>query len=256
MPELETAVNGPVLTVTFNRPDQHNAMTWKMYDGLAAACDLADDTLDVRVMVLRGAGGRAFVAGTDITQFAGFETGQDGVAYEKRVGAIIERLASVRVPAVAAIDGYCVGGGLAIACACDLRIATPGSRFGIPIARTLGNCLSTAALSLLTHHIGTARTADLLLNARLLPAPEAQAIGLISEVTDDLDSAVQTTIDRLTSHAPLTMWATKEAIRRLRAAALPDCEDIISRVYGSQDFHNAVAAFSEKRAAQWTGNLR
>jgi enoyl-CoA hydratase/carnithine racemase len=253
MPELETTVDGPVLTVTFNRPDQHNAMTWNMYDGLAAACDLADSTSDVRVIVLRGAGGRAFVAGTDINQFAGFETGQDGVAYERRVGAIIERLASVRVPAVAAIDGYCVGGGLAIACACDLRLATPGSRFGIPIARTLGNCLSTSALSLLIHHIGTARTADLLLNARMLTAPEAQAIGLVGEVSDDLDGAVRATVDRLTSHAPLTMWATKESIRRIRTAAVPDCADIIARVYGSKDFHNAVAAFTGKRTAEWTG---
>src|SRR5262245_24508074 len=129
--QIEISSDHHVLTVTFNRPDQRNAMTWAMYDGLEKACDRADSDRDIRIMLLRGAGDRAFVAGTDISQFAEFSTGRDGVAYEHRVSTVLERLQAVTVPTVAAIDGYCVGGGFAIACAVDLRIATPRAEFGV-----------------------------------------------------------------------------------------------------------------------------
>ena len=137
-PELLVEQDGPVLTVTFNRPAQRNAMTWAMYDGLYDACESADNTDEVRVMVLRGAGDRAFVAGTDIAQFNEFSSGKDGVAYEAKIARIVGRLEEVKVPTVAAVHGYCVGGGLALAAVCDLRVATRSARFGIPIARTLG----------------------------------------------------------------------------------------------------------------------
>ncbi|MBM0236004.1 enoyl-CoA hydratase/isomerase family protein [Micromonospora sp. ATA32] len=145
---------GPALIVTFNRPEQRNAMTWAMYDGLYQACERADADDDVRVLVLRGAGEDAFVAGTDIRQFADFTGGDDGVEYEKKITRVLDRLEGVNVPTVAAIRGYCVGAGLAIAAVCDLRLATPDARFGIPIARTLGNCLSMPTYALLLHHLG------------------------------------------------------------------------------------------------------
>src|ERR1700752_5229515 len=141
-PEVEIGAQNHVLTVTFNRPAQRNAMTWTMYEALDDACDRADSDGDIRVMVLRGADGSAFIAGTDISQFAQFSTGQDGVDYERRVTAVLDRLQAVTLPTVASIDGYCVGGGLGIACAGDLRVATPRAKFGVPIARTLGNCVS------------------------------------------------------------------------------------------------------------------
>jgi enoyl-CoA hydratase/carnithine racemase len=243
---------GLVLTVTFNRPGQRNAMTWAMYDGLYEACDRADADDDVRVLVLRGAGEDAFVAGTDIRQFADFTDGEDGVAYERKITRVLNRLEDVNVPTVAAIRGYCVGAGLAIAAVCDLRLATPDARFGIPIARTLGNCLSMPTYALLVHHLGPARTLDLLLNAKFYSGREAHAAGFVAESTEDLDEAVQQTVDRLVGHAPLTMWATKEAIRRLRRGTV-DGDDIVSRVYGSDDFRAAVRAFSAKQTRTWTG---
>jgi enoyl-CoA hydratase/carnithine racemase len=251
-PELLVERQGPALTVTFNRPQQRNAMTWAMYEGLYQACERADADDDVRVLVLRGAGEDAFVAGTDIGQFADYTSGHDGVEYEKRITRVLDRLEDVNVPTVAAVHGYCVGAGLAIAAVCDLRLATPGARFGIPIARTLGNCLSMPTYALLLHHLGPARTLDLLLNAKFYSGRETHAAGFVAECTDDLDEAVRQTVDRLAGHAPLTMWATKEAIRRLRRGN-PDGDDIVARVYGSADFGTAVKAFTTKQPTKWTG---
>jgi enoyl-CoA hydratase/carnithine racemase len=253
--DIETTVEGPVLTVTFNRPDQRNAMTWAMYEGLEEACARADADDAVRVMVLRGAGGRAFVAGTDISQFAEFSTGQDGVDYERRVTTVLDRLEAVTVPTVASIDGYCVGGGLGIACAVDLRVATPRAKFGVPIARTLGNCLSAATLDLLVRHFGHARTIALLLTAELMDADEARSTGFLAVLADELDKATETVVNRILGHAPLSMWASKEALRRLhRDGRDADVSDIVSRVYGSADFQNAVSAFVERRAPSWRGH--
>jgi enoyl-CoA hydratase/carnithine racemase len=251
--ELEVTAGGPVLTVTFNRPEQRNAMTWAMYEGLVRACDRADADDEIRVMVLRGAGGRAFIAGTDITQFAGFRSGQDGVDYERRISQVLDRLIAVEVPTIAAVEGYCVGGGLGIASACDLRLATPDARFGVPVARTLGNCLSARTLALLCHRLGESTTSHLLLTADLLGAEQARTLRLVAEITDDLPAATAALARRLLGHAPLTIWATKQALRRLREAGPVADEDIVARVYGSQDFHAAVAGFGGQRRPSWTG---
>jgi enoyl-CoA hydratase/carnithine racemase len=253
--ELLVAAEGGVLTVTFNRPQQRNAMTWGMYDGLYEACERADADDDIRVLVLRGAGDKAFVAGTDIGQFADFTDGADGVAYEAKIARIVNRLEDVNVPTVAAVRGFCVGGGLGIAAMCDLRIATRSARFGIPIARTLGNCLSMNNYSLLLAHLGPAVTLDVLLRARLLTGEEAAAAGFVAELCDDdeLDGVVDSVTKTLLGHAPLSMWAAKEAVRRLRRANLPDGDDIVDRVFGSDDFHRAVAAFAAKQPVTWEG---
>ncbi|QBR92848.1 enoyl-CoA hydratase/isomerase family protein [Nocardioides euryhalodurans] len=253
--QLLTERRGDILLVTFNRPEAHNAMTWEMYDGLVAACEAADADDEVRSMVLHGAGGKAFIAGTDIAQFREFSSGADGVAYEERIAAVTDRLERVRKPTVAAIDGYCIGGGLVIASVCDLRIATTTAKFGAPIARTLGNCLSMNTYSLLVHHLGPARTLDMLLRGRSIDAASALAAGFVSEVceSDELDARVTETTDVLASHAPLTMWATKEAVRRLRTASIPDGDDIVSTVFGSEDFRHGVASFMAKQKPTWSG---
>jgi enoyl-CoA hydratase/carnithine racemase len=251
--EVEISAENHVLTVTFNRPDQRNAMTWAMYQTLEQACERADSDGDIRVMVLRGAGGRAFVAGTDIGQFARFSTGQDGVDYERRVTAVLDRLQAVTIPTVASIDGYCVGGGLGIACAVDLRVATPRAKFGVPIARTLGNCLSVATLDLLVQSFGHSRTIALLLTAELMTAEEARSAGFLVALADDLDIATEMIIERILTQAPMSMWASKEGLRRLhRNGRDADMTDIVSRVYGSADFRNAVKAFTAKEAPSWS----
>lgn len=255
MTDLLVEQHGPVLQVTFNRPAAHNALTFAMYEGVHDACEKADADPDVRVLVLRGAGGKAFVSGTDIAQFAGFD-GAAGVAYEERMTRVLRRLEDTAVPTVAAVDGYCVGGGLALAAACDLRIATGASRFGVPIARTLGNCLSMDTVALLVANLGRSRALDMLLRARLLDAAEAHAAGFVTQLVDDaaaLDVTLAETVATLATHAPLSMWATKQTLARLRRAGLPDGDDIVARVYGSADFASAVAAFARKERATWTG---
>ena len=259
MSELLVEQDGAVLTVTFNRPEQRNAMTFAMYEGLEAACERADVEESVRVLVLRGAGGRAFVAGTDIAQFlefgSGDDGGADGSAYEERITRVVNRLEDVTVPTVAAVEGACVGGGLALAAACHLRVATRSARFGVPIARTLGNCLSMNSYSLLVAHLGPARTLDMLLRARLLTAEEAHGAGFVGELVEDgdLDRALGDLLATLLSHAPLSMMAAGQAVARLRRAALPDGDDLVRRVFGSEDFRAGVRAFVAREQVTWRG---
>jgi enoyl-CoA hydratase/carnithine racemase len=230
-------------------------MTFAMYEGLEEACARADADDSVRVLVLRGAGGRAFVAGTDIAQFLGFTGGDDGIAYERTIERVVNRLEDVAVPTVAAIEGACVGGGLALAAACDLRVATASARFGVPVARTLGNCLSVNSVSLLVQHLGPGRTLDLLLRARLLGAEEAAAAGFVGQLCADgeVDAALQELTTTLLGHAPLSMWAAKRAVARLRRSDLPDDADLLRTVYGSEDFRAGVAAFVAREPVSWTG---
>lgn len=245
---------GAAAVITFDRPEARNAMTWAMYDQLYEACERLDDD-DARVAVLRGAGGRAFVAGTDIRQFSEFSDGDDGLGYERRMDAIIGRLESVGVPTVAVVEGYAVGGGLAIAAVCDLRVCTPDARFGIPIARTLGNCVSIATCARLVAVLGVARVKRLLLLAGFLDADEALAAGFVGEVVapEELDERVDALCGRLAANAPVSMRVTKEAIRRLTLDGLAAGDDLVRDCYGSEDFHEGVAAFSDKRTAVWRG---
>lgn len=253
--QLLVAREGDVLYVTFNRPEQRNAMTWEMYDGLAEACGTVEQDPSIRVMVLRGAGDDAFIAGTDISYFTEFGDGDDGIAYEERIGSVVSRLERVRVPTVAAVSGFSVGGGLAIASVCDIRVATASGRFGVPIARTVGNCLSMNSYSLLVNHLGPARALDMLLRARMFTAEEAHAAGFVAELCPDgeLDDTVKAVVDRLLGNAPLTMWAAKEAVHRLRVANLPDGDDIVRTVFGSADFKHGVESFLAKQRPTWSG---
>jgi enoyl-CoA hydratase len=255
MTELVVDVDGPVATATVNRPAARNAMTMAMYDALAEFCARVDGNPEVRVAVLRGAGGKAFVAGTDINHFRDFRGAGDGLEYERGIEAVLDRIERVRVPTIAVVDGYATGGGLAIAAACDLRICTPNAKFGLPIARTLGNCVSMPTYARLVHLIGAGRALHLIYTAGFVEAEEALRIGLASELVagSDLDVHMDELCTRLAGHAPLTMQASKTALRRLRNHALPPDEDLISRCYGSDDFREGVAAFLDKRPPRWRG---
>lgn len=256
--ELLFAKDGNQAWITFNRPGAHNAMTWAMYDRLESVCEEIDADEAIRVVTLRGAGGKAFVAGTDISQFSEFSSADDALAYEQRIDRIIGRIERLAKPTIAQINGYCVGGGAAIALACDFRYASQDLRFGVPIAKTLGNCVSMANFARLIDLIGPARTKEVLMLARLLKADEAKAAGVVNNVfaTEELADEVQAVAERLTQLAPLTLRATKEAVRRIqtkRRIAPEEGEDLIVSCYTSDDFKNAVAAFVEKRKPEWRG---
>ena len=251
-PQVTTEARGSALNVTFNRPKARNAMTWEMYQGLADACVRIDGDPALKVLVLRGAGGKAFVAGTDIGQFRDF-SGADGVEYEGRIDEVLDLLTSVKKPVVAIIDGHCVGGGLGIASCADVRVGTTRASFSVPIAKTLGNTLSINTLRRLVRVFGEPRVESMLLVPRQVDAQEALSCGFLAEVSDDIDEVAERLIDGISSGAPLTHWSIKENLRRLHTDATVDDSDVIAEVYGSEDFAGAVDAFLSKQAMEWRG---
>jgi enoyl-CoA hydratase len=245
-----------VAVVTVNRPDARNAMTFAMYEGLHGLCERLDADAGVRVVVLRGAGDKAFVSGTDIRQFQAFRTKEDALGYEARISRVLGRIAGLAKPTIAMIQGDAVGGGLFMALACDLRVAAEHARLGAPIARTLGNFAAPASLALLIATVGPVRAREMIITARLLGAAEARGIGLVDEVHPlvGLESRVRELAARIAEHAPLTLAAVKEATRRYIAGVAPaDLEDLILSCYLSEDFQEGVRAFLEKRPASWKG---
>lgn len=256
--EILLEQDGAVAAITFNRPHARNALTWNMYDRLVEFCDEVDRSPDIRVVILRGAGDQAFVAGTDISQFQAFERPQDAIAYEQRIEHVIDRLERVHQPTIAQLRGYCVGGGMSIAVACDFRYAAQNLRMGVPIARTLGNCLSMSNYARVMDLVGPARAKELIMQARMLTADEALRLGVVNEVVPDkqLDTRVREIAEVLTQLAPLTLRATKEAIRRIQARRRIESregEDLIVSCYMSEDFRGAVRAFLEKEPYIWQG---
>lgn len=250
MTDLIHQTDGAIARVTFNRPAQRNALTFQMYEDLARICD---DPGDVRAIVISGAGG-AFAAGTDMTQFRGFETAQDAWTYEETMDKVMSRIEACPVPTIAAITGACTGGGAAIAACCDLRITNDHLKFGFPIARTLGNCLSIASLARLSALIGQARVRELIFTARLVHAEEAKAIGLVTEIADDPLARAMLTAEKLAGHAPITMRVTKEGLRRLRIeGAGAEDRDLVEAAYMSEDFKEGMEAFLAKRPPSFKG---
>jgi len=255
MSDVRYEVRDGVGWLTFDRPKARNAMTFEMYERLYETARAVNDDASVRALVLTGASG-AFVAGTDISQFADFSTPEHAVAYEEKMDRILGALEDVRVPTVAAIGGATTGGGLAIASACDLRIASSEATFGMPIARTLGNCLSLGNLVRIASLIGVARTKELVFTARLMAADEALRAGLVNEVVapSEVPARAEEVARQAASFAPLTLWATKEGLRRIRQRLLPDeGRDLILLCYTSADFREGVRAFMEKRRPVWRG---
>lgn len=253
--QVRWSIEGSIATVIFDRPQARNAMTWAMYEQLSDLCERFAGDPAVRVVALRGAGGEAFVAGTDIAQFQDFQGGEAGVAYERRIDECIARIETLPMPTVAVIEGWCVGGGLAIATACDFRVATKDSRLGVPIAKTLGNCLSMANLARLSAAFGVQRLKRMLMLAELLDAEEALACGFLQQVceTGEVEQVAADLCARLSALAPVTQAVSKEGLRRLNTASLPDGEDLIRHCYGSADFREGVAAFVARRPPRWTG---
>ena len=254
--EIRTERRGKALWIRVDRPAARNAMTFAMYDRIAGLCREANADASVKAVVLTGSGD-AFVAGTDIAQFVDFKEASQALEYERRMDAWLGAIEDVRVPTIAALRGPVVGGGLAIAAACDLRVAAPSARFGVPVARTLGNCFSAANLVRLAALVGLGRVKELVLTARLIDAQEARAVGLVSEVVaseDALEARVDELVEQLASFAPLTLHATKEMVRRIRARMMPDeASDLVALCYTSADFREGVTAFIERRKPVWKG---
>ena len=233
---VETA--GPVGWITFNNPAKHNALSVAMWRALPGALDRLEGDAAVRVIVLKGAGERAFVSGADISEFASLRASEDAVAaYDELAEGATARLRTADRPTIAMIRGYCMGGGLGLAIACDMRIASAGSQFAIPAAR-LGVGYRVGSLKLLTDLVGPAFAKEILITARRFSAPEAERIGLVNKSVpdDDLAGEVERYCAAIAANAPLSMRASKRMIAELARtgadgvdAAL--CEDLVTACF-------------------------
>lgn len=255
MDELLYELRDGVAYLTFNRPQARNALTFAMYDRLAEICEQANRDRSIRALLLTGAGDKAFAAGTDISQFRAFDKEQDALDYEARIDRVLGALERCRVPTIAAIQGACTGGGAGIAACCDLRIATRSMRYGFPVAKTLGNCLSMNNYARLAALLGPAKVKDIIFRARLIEADEALAMGLVSELVEDgaaLARRAEELVREVAGLAPLTLQATKEAIYRLRTKP-EEGSDLVLMCYMSEDFREGMEAFLNKRKPVWKG---
>jgi len=243
--ELQVHRRDGVVEVVFNRPERRNAFTAAMYAGMRELCDELRDDTGVRVLVLRGAGGKAFAAGNEISDFLD----RDAVTYEESIRELLVALFELPQVTIAAVDGACVGGGLAVATHCDLRIATPHSRFGYPIARTLGNALSASIVYRCASVFGESLTREMLLTSRLTSADRAYAVGAVMAVVEDLDTELTAVVDGLLAASGVTMRATKAQLTA-RAALLeaePESDAaLLAAVYQGPDFSEGVRAFLAK----------
>src|SRR3954471_17199723 len=256
MDELLYELRDGVGYVTFNRPQARNALTFAMYERLAEICNKANEDRSIKALLITGAGDKAFAAGTDISQFRTFDKEQDALDYESRIDRVMNAIEKCRVPTIAAIHGACTGGGASIAACCDLRIASRAMKYGFPVARTLGNCLSMSSYNRLVYLVGPSLVKDIVFQARLIEGDEALAKGLVSELLDDqaaLMKRAEELVRVVASHAPLTLQATKEAVLRLRPPVPHDSNDLVLMCYMSDDFKEGMEAFLNKRKPAWTG---
>ncbi|MET0532623.1 MAG: enoyl-CoA hydratase [Steroidobacter sp.] len=249
--------SGAIARILFDNPSAHNALTHDMWCGLRDACRQIAQDPSVRVVTFRGVGGKAFISGTDISGFVGFESGRDGIEYERHIDECMAAVDALPVPSIAVIEGWAVGGGLNIFSAADFRIATPNARFGSPLGRTIGNCLSMSSCARIAGAIGVTAAKRMLLLGQFINAQEMLAQGVLYSIEepDKLDAAVDALCQLAIPNAPLTTRASKEMIRRLSHANLPDVDDLIEQVYGSEDFKKGVRHFLDKNKTvpPWSG---
>ena len=253
--EVRLELRNDVAYITFDHVTARNAMTVGMYQSLKSICEDLTKNAKAKVAILRGAGGKSFISGSDIAQFSSFTSGEDGISYEDGIDQYLAPLATLPIPTIAVIDGMAVGGGLAIASCCDFRISTPDARFGVPIAKTLGNCLSAANVAWLVAHLGVNTVKRMLLLAELISAPELLKQGylLATYPVENLEDEANQLAERLMKLAPITQKSTKLTLARLIKNNLPDCSDLIRECYGSEDFKNGVSAFLDGKPPVWAG---
>ena len=255
--QIQVDRDGPIATVVLNRPRKHNAMTRSMWHKLGEAIVTLSADNDVRCVVLRGAGSKAFSSGNDIGEF---EKERGNIPQARRYGADMKRtidaLQSCRHPIVALINGICVGGGLEIAANCDIRICGESSRFGAPINK-LGLVMSYAELECLLNLVGRAVTLEILLEGRIFGAEEARAKGLVQRVVadDHVEEESYETARRITDGAPLVARWHKKFIDRLSDPALLSKDELDEGFlcFGTRDFEIGMTAFLEKKKPKFTG---
>lgn len=256
MPAILLEKNGAIASVTLSNPGKLNAIDVSMWLMLADAFRQLSQDDALRCVILRGADGN-FAAGADIAEFAQVRgTMEQGIDYHRRIiGNALHEIAHCLHPTIAAIEGVCVGGGLEITCACDLRIAAPSSRFGIPVNR-LGFPLAPGELQGLLELVGKAATLEILLEGRVFDAAEAKDKGLIQRIADDVPREAENAAARIAAGAPLAARMNKRLVRRLSALPVPLSEQELQDAFSfldSADYREGVRAFLDKRKPSFLG---
>jgi enoyl-CoA hydratase len=255
--KILSATNGPIGTLTFNQPERHNAMSLDMWRAATAVLDQFEEDATVRVIVLTGAGGRAFVSGADISKFESERASADAVLeYNAAVDRFSQALGECSKPTIAMIRGYCLGGGVGIAVCCDLRIANEAARFAVPAAK-LGLGYGYANVRRIMDLVGPQFATEMLLTARQFDAAQAERIGLVNHVVPDpeIESYVSDLAATIAGNAPLTIRAVKRIVRELRSDD-PDvaaCDALARRCFESADYREGRQAFLEKRKPVFRG---
>ena len=250
---------GAVAHMIFNNPDRHNAVSMEMWQAVESILSDFNADPDVRVIVLSGAGGKAFVSGADISKFEDERASADAVKqYSEITARAYSNLYASPKPTVAMIRGYCIGGGLGLAACCDIRFCTEGSRFGLPAAR-LGLGYSLASIKRLADVVGIPAAKDICLSARRYDAKEAQAMGLVHGVLADtaLEDYVDEYAGKIAANAPLTIAAMKkifvELVKNPGDRDSEACQIAVDRCFASLDYSEGRRAFMEKREPQFQG---
>jgi enoyl-CoA hydratase len=257
--QLLVEVHEGVGRVTFNNPGKHNALSLAMRQALPGAVAALESDPAVRVVVMTGAGTKAFMSGADISEFAAQRTTPDARAeYDRSSAAVTGAWQALGKPIIAMIRGYCLGGGLLTALGADIRIAAPDALFAVPAAR-LGLGYGFGGVQALTEVVGPAAAAEILFSARRFSAQEALAIGLVNRVVaaDQLEDSVMTLARTIAANAPLTVAACKAALRELRRAPeqrdLSRVAEMVEACFRSEDYLEGQAAFADKREPEFRG---
>jgi enoyl-CoA hydratase len=260
--KLLASVDGGIGWLTFNNPERRNAISLEMWQGLGDALQAFAQDESVRVVVLKGAGGKAFASGADITEF---DQHRANAEQRRQYGEIAERgrawLGKLDKPLIAMIQGYCIGGGLAVSLSADVRFASTGSTFGIPAAK-LGLGYEYAGVAALARLVGPSNARDILFSARFMQADEALRMGLVNFVVDEdaLEARVRSYAETIARNAPLTVRAAKAALNTFERyarihhpEAAADVAQLVDACFNSDDYAEGRRAFAEKRAPQFKG---
>jgi len=250
---------GHVGYMIFNNPERHNAVSLEMWEAASRIMDGFAKDNDVRVVVITGAGGKAFVSGADISKFESERANEEAVArYNEIVARANDALYGFPKPTIAMIRGYCIGGGLGLAVCCDLRIASDNSKFAIPAAK-LGLGYAFTGIKRLADLVGPSFTKEIFFTARQFDAAEAQMMGLVNRVlpADKLEAYVKDYADTIGGNAPLTVNAVKFIANQTAVDEskrdLKRCGDLVKQCFDSQDYIEGRRAFMEKRKPEFTG---